>query len=133
MFIPMEQLFLLKKWLQFYRLNIITHIPLFKTDHIQRGFNQSEIIARFISQKFGLKHICLLKKIKKTKKQSQIEKKLRRKNINGVFTNLETAAADSVLLVDDVITTGATVTEAAATLLAGGVKKVFALSLFGAF
>jgi ComF family protein len=132
-FLQMQKLILLKDWLRLFRLETVTSVPLHPHSLYQRGFNQSEIIACFIAQYFGLRYLNIINKIKKTNKQTQIKKHARLGNIKSAFKVSQPTNTERVLLVDDVITTGATIKEASSALISGGVKKVFALSLFGAF
>ncbi|OGY85475.1 MAG: hypothetical protein A2233_04140 [Candidatus Kerfeldbacteria bacterium RIFOXYA2_FULL_38_24] len=97
---------------------IIIPIPLHKTRERERGFNQSAVISEKIS---AICHIAwddnLLIKNKKTKSQTTFSHQKRFANIASSFslanTNLDKIKNKTVLLLDDVITTGATITEAA--------------------
>lgn len=84
----------------------------------QRGFNQAELLAQQISQISGLEIMEGLKRIRYTKRQVDLNDKERAKNVEDAFvwTNPKKLSGKKVLLVDDVITTGATLNEAAKAL-----------------
>jgi ComF family protein len=110
---------------------VLVAIPIHKSKLKQRGFNQSEEIAKELSKKINgtlfLKDALL--KIKKTPPQRELKRKEREKNIKGVFVvnpkKLDFIKNKKVLLVDDVFTTGSTMEEAAKVLKKAGAKKVF--------
>ncbi len=108
-------------------------IPIDHKRFIEREFNQSELIARRISKNTGipLRTHWLLKK-HHTPSQGLLSKKERRINLQHVFemSRLARLEGKSLLLVDDIFTTGATAEEAARTLKAAGAKRVdlFALA-----
>ncbi len=111
----------------------IVSIPLHWTRKRWRGFNQAEKIARYVSKKtliplLSAKHF---KRIKKTTPQVSLNANHRKKNIRGAFElkkkiNFENS---SVVLVDDVLTTGATSNECARIFKKAGVKKIMLLVL----
>src|SRR3989344_1818070 len=99
---------------------IVIPIPLSKKRFRERGFNQAELIAKYIAEKFSLPIVKdVLIKIKDSPKQSETKNwKERLKNINGCFAvqNIESIAEKNIILVDDVFTSGATINEAIKTL-----------------
>lgn len=86
-----------------------------------------------LGKRLRFKTFNMLKRVKKTSSQVGLSKKQRKENIKGAFElnpNLEKPAGDaSVFLVDDVFTTGSTLTEAARILKRNGIKSVWALTL----
>lgn len=91
-------------------------VPLSKKSLKKRGYNQSALIAKYVADYFNAEyHDDLLVKIKETKKQSNLKLPERRKNIKGAFavSNKNKLYGRSVLLVDDIYTTGCTMREAA--------------------
>lgn len=121
---------------------IIIPIPLHRSRLNWRGFNQSEEIAKIISQKFNwpiLNNILIRKK--KTAKQAEIkEKEKRRENLKDAFNlsphvkNIKNKLSDTkalegkkIILLDDVCTSGATLEEAAQILKIAGAKKIIGL------
>lgn len=116
-------------------IDVIIPVPLFPAKKRERGFNQSEILAEQIGKKWGLpvlsKSLC---RIKWTEPQSELNHIQRKKNIKGAFKlkNRNSVEGKSILLVDDIVTTGATVNECSKVLRRDGkVKNVFVLSLAG--
>ena len=112
---------------------ILVPIPLYSERERKRGYNQAEILAMDLSKRLGFKTFNMLKRIKKTNSQVTLSKKQRKENIKGAFEfnpNLESyVKGASAFLVDDVFTTGSTLTEAARILKRNGIKSVWALTL----
>ncbi|MFK7863686.1 MAG: ComF family protein [Pseudohongiellaceae bacterium] len=109
--------------------DLIIAVPLHRSRLQARGFNQSLEIAKVIHRMSGIplaKHA--LARVKNTKPQTEIEgAKLRKRNLKGAFNyHQETPMTGNhhIALVDDVITTGATVSEAARALFLGGANQV---------
>jgi len=107
-------------------------IPLHLSKLRDRGFNQAEIISDYFNRFLRLEKINALIRKKDTKPQAQTEGKLKRRiNVGRAYDLYKgiRLAGRSVILVDDLLTTGATIKEAAKTLKNQGVKRVFALTL----
>jgi ComF family protein len=111
---------------------LIIPVPLHARKLRQRGFNQSELIAReFIKLKGGTNCAALqtrvLQRRRETESQIGLTRHQRRENIRGAFTVVKPqgVAGREILLVDDVFTTGTTVSECARVLLRAGASKVF--------
>lgn len=107
-------------------IDLITVVPLHKTRLREREFNQSLLLAGPISKKFGIPLKNTLEKVRKTKYQNELLKGERMTNLKGAFKVCDTAeiGGRNILLIDDVMTTGATLGECAKTLLAGQAKSV---------
>ena len=117
---------------------LVVPVPLHASKFRQRGFNQSELIARSAIRELGrqagacsatkleLLTTVLLRR-RATESQVGMTRDQRRENIRGAFAvaGKEQIAGREVLLVDDVMTTGATVSECSRMLLDAGVKAVF--------
>jgi ComF family protein len=107
---------------------LVVPIPLHKKRLRQRGFNQSEYIARILGDMLSLSiESGALTRTKDTPHQTtQKTKKERVESLRGSFAviNDEKVKNKTVILVDDVYTTGATMTEASKTLRRGGAKEV---------
>jgi len=109
---------------------VLIPIPLSRLKLAQRGFNQSELISNELSQKLLLKHQPqLLKKIKNTKSQTNLNPKQREKNVYGVFSVKNNNCPPNIILIDDIYTTGATLQESAKTLRRAGAKEIWAFVL----
>ena len=110
----------------------IIPVPLHVKRLRDRGFNQSLILANALGEKHGLDvDFSLLKRRKLTLTQTGLDKKEREKNIKGAFevVHPERLKAQSIILVDDVYTTGATVNECAKTLKKAGADEVAVITL----
>lgn len=110
----------------------IAAVPLHSSKMRKRGYNQSELIARYISKKLSIPYIDALKRTKKTTKQSGQSKIERRKNLKYAFVikkNVEKIINSTVLLVDDIYTTGSTVEECSKVLMKYGTSKVYVITI----
>lgn len=92
------------------KFDVVTYVPCSKTTMKKRGYNQSQYLAKNIGYKTNTRVVNLLKKIKHTKDQIGLGGEERWKNLQGAFLvkNENEIKNKKVLLVDDVITTGAT-------------------------
>lgn len=112
--------------------DLIIPVPVHRKKLILRKYNQSALLAKSISQKTGIKYnYSVLARTKNTKPQSEFGKKDRFKNVKDVFAIKDNAIIKdkNVLLIDDVLTTGATVSECAKVMKKNGAKKVYILAL----
>jgi competence protein ComFC len=108
--------------------SVFTFVPLHPSRERWRGFNQSEKIAISLSQYFQIPCKKLLKKIKNTKHQVGLARKERLRNVQEAFDVVHgKPLGTSVIVVDDVMTTGGTLEECAKVLKQEGVKKVYGL------
>ena len=112
----------------------IVPIPLTRRRRLNRGFNQSELLANEIGTFLNIPTVTLLKRTKFNAPQAEIpDWKLRKENISGAFELdyrfLESIVLNypKILLVDDVSTSGATLEEAASILKKAGVKDIYGL------
>ena len=107
-------------------VDLIVPVPLHVQDLKKRSYNQSLLLARELARlrKYPL-HETLLLKTRQTAAQHQLSARQREANLAGVFRLAERVDGLDVLLVDDVMTTGATVEHCSRVLLAGGAKQVY--------
>ena len=110
--------------------DIITNVPISAKRKRTRGYDQSELIAKEIARICGVKYIPLLKKIKDTPAQSALDAAERRKNVIGAYECLPFSdiADKKIILIDDVITTGATMEECKKILYKNNIKNVTSFS-----
>jgi ComF family protein len=103
---------------------ILVPIPLHADKLASRGFNQAELIARSFSRATGAKLDLSLQRTRSTVAQFGLSKSARQENVADAFALVRSALkpGDSVLLVDDIYTTGATVRSAALALRSIGVN-----------
>lgn len=135
---------------------VLIPIPMHPSAKRKRGYNQAEILAKELGRRLALPVRCdVLKKVRKTANQKELDYRARRSNLKGAFQVAKEYTPDSpagsrhgdtlreaadkaksslpwerVLLVDDVYTTGSTVHEAAAALKEAGVKYVYFVTIF---
>ncbi len=111
-------------------IDAIVSVPLSAGGLRTRGFNQSMLIAKVVSDNTGFP-LVLSGLIKKTDTPPQIglTAKERVSNLKGAFSASENISGKRLLVVDDVMTTGATVNECSKTLLRAGAKDVTVLAL----
>jgi len=102
--------------------DFIVPIPLHAIRERLRGFNQAAILADIIGKRIGVPAAAdKLVKIRRTRDQARLNPEQRRENIKGAFEVYGDALLNKrIIIVDDVVTTGATVNEAAVTLRAAG-------------
>ena len=107
----------------------IIPIPLHPARKRERGFNQAELLSLAISDQTGIPIHNALKRKKNTKSQVTLAPKERIENMQGAFIirDKEMIVNKRVILIDDVITSGATISSAAQVLQNAGVKEVYGL------
>lgn len=109
---------------------LIVPMPLYKKRLIERGFNQTVEIAKPLSKSLGIPLAKnLVARSKSTKTQTHLNKKQRRENVLGCFELLEQPVASHIVILDDVVTTGATSNELARVFKKAGVEKIGVWSL----
>jgi len=115
------------------KANLIIAVPIHITKWQQRGFNQAHLLAKVVAQHINIPYDeKMLTRRKASKSQVGQSGKLRRKNLRGLFdVNLSSKkhTPEHVILIDDVVTTGATASEISRCLKLAGVKKVTVLAL----
>ena len=111
---------------------ILVPVPLHRARFKERGFNQSEEIAKELSVKLNLAfYNNVLIKIKPTAAQVGLSSEQRKKNIKGTFVceKFRRIERKKILLVDDVYTTGATMEECAEILKQAGAREVWGIAI----
>ena len=112
--------------------DIITWVPLSRKRLRKRGYDQARLLAEQLSRIYRVECCCLLRKKRNNPAQSgtgSAEK--RRANVTGVYTAVEQEKikGKTILLVDDIVTTGSTLSECARMLLEAGAKEVRAVTV----
>lgn len=109
-------------------IDMITFIPMTEKAVRDRGYNQAEVFAQALSAKLGIPCKPLLVKIHETPRQHTLSAFLRHGNLTGIYDlpaeSEEQIKDKTILLADDITTTGSTLHEAAKTLLIFGAKEV---------
>jgi competence protein ComFC len=112
--------------------DLVVPVPLHRSKRRQRGFNQSEVIAGRLSERLEIQlGTGLVKRRKKTRTQTGLSREQRRENVRDAFEFRGEGDLQGrrVLLVDDVLTTGATMSECARTLKDAGAEQVWGVTL----
>lgn len=113
---------------------LVIPVPLHRRRLLERGFNQSALIARHFARQRGLTFVPhTLKRRLHNKPQSLLNRSERVKNVRDAFEVVNTVDGRDIILVDDVVTTGATVNECSKTLKRHGAKSVYVVALARAF
>lgn len=107
--------------------DLLTWVPVSPLRKLRRGFDQVELLAKYVGQELGMPPAKLVRKIRHNRAQSGIVgDALRRANVLGAYKVIESqqVAGKRILLLDDIVTTGATAGEVARMLLTAGAKEV---------
>jgi ComF family protein len=116
----------------FHNAEIIIPIPLHKLRLMKRKYNQAALVAKELSNLSNLLYLPFaIKRLRNTKPQAGLSLKQREMNLKKVFSvNNKAAMKDKiVILIDDVVTTGATVRSCSQEILNSGAREVRVLSL----
>lgn len=133
-FIGYEMARLFFKNIYLWNADAIIPVPLHPKKKRKRGFNQADVIANELSSNLLLFGInikvdmeFLLRNVN-TRPQKNLNAKQRMKNVHGAFTCSTSKKYKSVILIDDIFTSGSTINEAARVLKNAGVQKVYFLT-----
>lgn len=110
----------------------IVPVPLYGWRHVERGFNQAEVLAAELARQAGRPMVRPLVRVRPTETQTRIHsRQARAQNVRGAFALVDDKSirGRAVVLVDDVMTTGATLREAGRTLREGGPGELSAIVL----
>lgn len=112
------------------RAQIAAPVPMHEKKRRERGYNQSWLLCAALGNLCGIaaEEACLIK-TKETVSQTELNERQRAENVKGVFRADGRVEGKSVLLIDDVVTTGSTLYECAHALYRAGAKEVNALTL----
>lgn len=113
------------------QIDFIVPVPLHRKRLKLRGFNQAELLAGYMGKQFNLPLNFELKRIRYTIPQMNLPREERLENIKEAFEvkNPDILVGKTLLLVDDIFTTGATVNECSQVLIKAGAKQVLVLTL----
>ena len=110
--------------------SLLVPMPLHPVRQRERGFNQAMEIARPIGKRFGIpvaSDLCMRERM--TRVQAGLSAKERKGNMAGAFVMARPVSADHVIIIDDVITTGATVQALSSCLKAAGIRWVSVIAV----
>ena len=116
------------KW----QIDIIIPVPIHHLKKVERGFNQSDFLAKGLTNSLKIPNSTrIVKRTRHTESQTRLNMKERAKNVADAFKvrKPEKIHGKNILLVDDVCTTGATILECAKMLKSAGAVKVFACTI----
>jgi ComF family protein len=109
---------------------IVVPVPLHRKRERERGFNQAELLAQRVARRLGVPtRPRWLARVRATRPQSDLVAAERRANVRGAFRAAPEVSGRHVLVVDDVLTTGATLGECARALRDGGARRVGVLTV----
>ena len=117
------------------QFDVMTYVPISRLRRRKRGYDQTLLLAEAAGKELGMTPVCTLKKRSRVKPQSRtIGPEERQRKIRGAFRIVDPEAVKGkrVLLIDDVLTTGATVSEASRVLLEAGAKSIDVATLAAA-
>lgn len=119
---------------EYSKADFLLPVPLHKAKLRERGYNQSEFLCKGISEVTGIPVASsFIRRTRHTQTQTHLSLEERKRNVAGAFTidqkHLPSLQDKTVILVDDVITTGSTMNECAKVLLDNGVRRVLAASI----
>ena len=116
---------------EFFDADFITFVPMTKAAEDRRGYNQSALLAHTMSAFSGILLEELFEKMRDTSEQKSLTRKERSQNLHGAFRLKQRAICKgkTVLIIDDTLTTGATVGELSRLLYGAKVKKVYLLTV----
>ena len=110
-----------------WRAELLLPVPLHWWREYRRTYNQSFLLSEYVSSRYGIP-ICqdLLVRTRPTPQQKLLSEKQRRKNLKGAFRAAPECKGRSIVLIDDVVTTGTTLSECARALKKAGALHVYA-------
>jgi competence protein ComFC len=104
----------------------VTSVPISAKRRKFRGYNQSELIARDVARRIDIPYRDCLMKVTDNQEQHKLSEKERRQNVHGAYRplNKDLFVGKKILLIDDIVTTGATLCECALVLFRSGAQEV---------
>ena len=117
----------IRRW----KVEALIPIPLFWKKRRKRGYNQAEVLARYLSKETGIPvEDRALLRIRQTHPQKTLDPRERRRNLQNAFAvSGKWDPPKCVLILDDIYTTGSTINKAAKMLKKAGVQKVYFLTI----
>ena len=112
------------------QFDLVTFVPMTKREKRERGYNQSELLAKAAAGELLLACVPTLEKLYETNRQRMLDRRRRSGNVFGVFEAIDPQVirGKRILLCDDLRTTGATLTECAKMLRIRGAREVLCLT-----
>ena len=110
-------------------VDVVVPLPIHPARIRERGFSQTDLIAKAMARELGVPFRRVIFRNRYTRPQALLGKEERGRNVKGAFSCLHPLKGETVLLIDDVITTGNTFYHAASALLKAGAGKVVGATL----
>ncbi len=111
------------------RVDFVVAMPLHERRLKERGYNQAALLAESLASRLGLPIRQCIERVKETQMQAKTSGQDRISNVRDAFVAVDSCKGKRVLLVDDVLTTGATMSEAAKALKKAGAIEVIGITL----
>lgn len=102
----------------------VAFAPMHEDDRRSRGYDQSQLLARHLAKALGLPLLCALEKTRHTQAQHGLDRAARLENPRNAYRACMELSGKSLLLVDDIVTTGSTLVECAQNLYQAGARAV---------
>lgn len=110
-------------------VDVIVPVPLHPVRLRERGYNQSELLAREVAETVGVPvRAGVLRRCRATEAQSSLGLADRGPNVQSAFIAVEAVDGSRVMLIDDVFSSGHTASACAGALLLGGARRVYVLT-----
>ncbi len=114
---------------EYFQSGAVIPVPLHRKRERERSYNQAAMLAENLAKRLGLELLPALKRVRDTESQVDLPRDKRFENVAGAFEAAPTASLGErkILLIDDVATTGATLSECAKVLRAQGAGEIWGL------
>lgn len=110
---------------QAWQIDLVTPVPLHLKRRLERGYNQAGLVGRIAAKELDCRFYPGLTRVRATAQQAKLGGAQRQGNVANAFEVDEPLHGEHVLLIDDVMTSGATLTECALALLGAGAGRVY--------
>lgn len=107
----------------------ICYVPMFEKDQKKRGYNQSQLLAKRLAKRLNLPLSDCLVKVKQNKVQHRLKASDRIENVKGVYQCNQELKGKNIILIDDIVTTGATLCQCAKMLYQQGASNVVCFAM----
>lgn len=124
---PMAEL--LERFLDENKLHVeaLSHVPMYKRKKWQRGFDPMEDLSKTLAKRMDVAHLYTLERLRWTASLYPLKPKERERELRGCFRAYLPKSKKSIVLLDDIYTSGSTTREAARTLFEAGYQEFFFL------
>lgn len=106
---------------------LVAWVPMTPQKELERGYNQSKVLAKAVARALKLPALPVLKKVRETATQHELSREERIHNVKAAYRADPRANGKTILLVDDIVTTGSTICECAKALYDAGANEVIGL------